>query len=79
MKTARRLDIIEEYYFSSKLRVRQLALEGKPIINMGIGSPDLRPSQSVIDAVKLALEDENAHQYQLGIARIAKKVWLIFI
>jgi aspartate/methionine/tyrosine aminotransferase len=28
---------------------------------MGIGSPDLRPSQSVIDAVKLALEDENAH------------------
>jgi hypothetical protein len=34
MKTARRLDIIEEYYFSSKLReVRQLALEGKPIIN----------------------------------------------
>jgi aspartate/methionine/tyrosine aminotransferase len=37
-----------------------LALE-KPIINMGIGSPDLRPSQSVIDAVKLALEDENAH------------------
>jgi hypothetical protein len=29
MKTARRLDIIEEYYFSSKLReVRQLALEG---------------------------------------------------
>lgn len=65
IQVAKRLDIIEEYYFSSKLReVRQLALEGKPIINMGIGSPDLRPSQSVIDAVKLALEDENAHQYQ---------------
>jgi hypothetical protein len=32
---SRRLDIIEEYYFSSKLReVRQLASEGKPIINM---------------------------------------------
>jgi aspartate/methionine/tyrosine aminotransferase len=41
-----------------------LALEGKPIINMGIGSPDLRPSQSVIDAV--ALEDENAHQPELS-------------
>jgi aspartate/methionine/tyrosine aminotransferase len=52
-----------------------LALEGKPIINMGIGSPDLRPSQSVIDAVKLALEDENAHQSELsGIARIAKSM-----
>lgn len=63
--TAKRLDIIEEYYFSSKLReVRQLASEGKPIINMGIGSPDLSPSQSVIDAVKAAMEDENAHQYQ---------------
>jgi LL-diaminopimelate aminotransferase len=65
IQVAKRLDIIEEYYFSSKLReVRQLASEGKPIINMGIGSPDLHPSQSVIDAVKLAMEDENAHQYQ---------------
>ncbi|WP_269226421.1 pyridoxal phosphate-dependent aminotransferase [Flavobacterium eburneipallidum] len=63
--TAKRLDIVEEYYFSSKLReVRQLASEGKPIINMGIGSPDLKPSQAVIDAVVLAMQDENAHQYQ---------------
>jgi LL-diaminopimelate aminotransferase len=63
--TAKRLDIIEEYYFSSKLReVRQLASEGKPIINMGIGSPDLKPSQAVIDAVVSAMQDENAHQYQ---------------
>jgi aspartate/methionine/tyrosine aminotransferase len=63
--TAKRLDIVEEYYFSSKLReVRQLAAEGKPIINMGIGSPDLKPSQAVIDAVVSAMQDENAHQYQ---------------
>jgi len=63
--TAKRLDIVEEYYFSSKLReVRQLASEGQPIINMGIGSPDLRPSQAVIDAVTLAMQEENAHQYQ---------------
>ena len=63
--TAKRLDIVEEYYFSTKLReVRQLASEGKPIINMGIGSPDLRPSQAVIDAVNKAMQDENAHQYQ---------------
>ena len=65
IQTAKRLEIIEEYYFSSKLReVRQLASEGKPIINMGIGSPDLRPSQTVIDAVTLAMQEENAHQYQ---------------
>jgi aspartate/methionine/tyrosine aminotransferase len=50
---------------SSKLReVRQLAAEGKPIINMGIGSPDLLPSQAVIDAIVDAMQDENAHQYQ---------------
>jgi LL-diaminopimelate aminotransferase len=62
---ANRLNVVEEYYFSSKLReVRQLASEGKPIINMGIGSPDLKPSQAVIDAVVLAMQDENAHQYQ---------------
>jgi LL-diaminopimelate aminotransferase len=63
--TAKRLDTVEEYYFSSKLReVRQLASEGKPIINMGIGSPDLRPSKAVTDAVQIAMQDENAHQYQ---------------
>jgi LL-diaminopimelate aminotransferase len=62
---ANRLNVVEEYYFSSKLReVRQLASEGKPIINMGIGSPDLKPSQAVIDAVVNAMQDENAHQYQ---------------
>jgi hypothetical protein len=38
----------------------------------------LQPSQSVIDAVKLALEDENAHQYQLsGDCQNCEKVWLI--
>ena len=63
--TAKRLNSIEEYYFSSKLReVRQLAADGHPIINMGIGSPDLQPSQAVIDAVVHAMQDENAHQYQ---------------
>jgi aspartate/methionine/tyrosine aminotransferase len=63
--TAKRLNTIEEYYFSSKLReVRQLASEGKPIINMGIGSPDLLPSPAVVDAVSLAMSDPNAHQYQ---------------
>ncbi|CAM3924226.1 pyridoxal phosphate-dependent aminotransferase [Flavobacterium weaverense] len=63
--TAKRLDTVEEYYFSSKLReVRQLASEGKPIINMGIGSPDLLPAKAVVDALVLAMQDNNAHQYQ---------------
>ncbi len=65
IELAKRLNTVEEYYFSSKLReVRQLASEGKPIINMGIGSPDLQPSQEVVAAVVDAMQDENAHQYQ---------------
>jgi LL-diaminopimelate aminotransferase len=65
IKTANRLETVEEYYFSHKLReVRQLMLEGKPIINMGIGSPDLQPSEKVIIAIQNAVTDENAHQYQ---------------
>ena len=63
--TAKRLDTVEEYYFSSKLReVRQLQSEGKSIINMGIGSPDLSPSKEVIEAVAAAILDENGHGYQ---------------
>jgi aspartate/methionine/tyrosine aminotransferase len=52
-----------------------LALEGKPIINMELEAQTCG-HHNLIDAVKLALEDENAHQYQSyqGIARIAKKV-----
>jgi LL-diaminopimelate aminotransferase len=65
IQTAKRLETVEEYYFSSKLReVRQLLSEGKPIINMGIGSPDLAPSESVIAAIQKAVTEENAHQYQ---------------
>ena len=65
IEQAKRLETVEEYYFSKKLReVRGLIMEGKPIINMGIGSPDLPPSQAVIEALRDALNEPNAHQYQ---------------
>jgi aspartate/methionine/tyrosine aminotransferase len=65
MKAAERLIHIKEYYFSRKLKeVRALALQGKPIINMGIGSPDLRPPQSVVKAIQESVLDEGAHKYQ---------------
>jgi LL-diaminopimelate aminotransferase len=65
INTANRLNTVEEYYFSSKLReVRELLSQGKPIINMGIGSPDLKPSERVIEALKNAMSDDAAHQYQ---------------
>ena len=63
--TANRLNTVTEYYFSHKLReVRELINQGKPIINMGIGSPDLQPHESVISAIQQSVLDSNAHQYQ---------------
>lgn len=39
MRTAERLKTVQEYYFSKKLReVRAMVAQGKPIINIGIGS-----------------------------------------
>ncbi|MGB5645933.1 MAG: aminotransferase class I/II-fold pyridoxal phosphate-dependent enzyme [Muriicola sp.] len=65
IKTAERLTTIEEYYFSRKLReVRGLMAKGRPIINMGIGSPDLSPSKEVLQTMQNALNDQGAHQYQ---------------
>ncbi len=63
--TAKRLNTVEEYYFSKKLKeVNQLITEGKPVINMGIGSPDLAPHPSVINAIQASLLEPTAHMYQ---------------
>lgn len=65
ISAAKRLDTVQEYYFSHKLReVRNLQLAGKPIINMGIGSPDLDPPKGVIEAMQQSLFDAGAHKYQ---------------
>lgn len=65
IQPAKRLDTVQEYYFSIKLReVRNLVAAGKPIINMGIGSPDLQPPAKVIEAIQSSLTDANAHKYQ---------------
>ncbi|WP_405413221.1 pyridoxal phosphate-dependent aminotransferase [Maribacter sp. Asnod1-A12] len=65
IRTAERLNTIQEYYFSKKLReVRGLMAQGKPIINMGIGSPDLAPSKEVLNVIQDAVLENGAHQYQ---------------
>lgn len=64
-KTAKRLESVQEYYFSRKLReVAQRIQEGQPIINMGIGSPDLPAHLSVTKALQKALSHPKAHMYQ---------------
>ena len=65
MVTANRLHTVEEYYFSKKLReVHAMQATGAPIINLGIGSPDLAPPKTVISAITDSLTDASAHKYQ---------------
>src|SRR5690554_5444069 len=65
IEAAQRLQTVEEYYFSKKLReVRLLQANGKPIINLGIGSPDLQPQNKVITALNDSFKDVEANQYQ---------------
>ncbi|WP_372800959.1 pyridoxal phosphate-dependent aminotransferase [Lutibacter sp.] len=65
IQKADRLNEVKEYYFSKKLReVAALKNEGRPIINIAIGSPDLAPPLNVIEAINNAMQIPNVHQYQ---------------
>lgn len=60
MQTAKRLEGIGEYYFSQKLReIEGLNKEGKNIINLGIGNPDLPPHA---DVIKTLQEESASHK-----------------
>ncbi len=62
---AERLKHIQEYYFSTKLKeIARLRFEGKPIINLGIGSPDLPPPESVRNTLAQVALQTDAHRYQ---------------
>ena len=66
IKVAERLNHIEEYYFSKKLReVKKLEMDGKPIINMGIGSPDILPPKKISESLEKSLNHKNAHRYRV--------------
>ncbi len=63
--TSKRLEGIGEYYFSQKLReIEQLNKDGKNIINLGIGSPDLPPHPEVIKVLQEESAKANVHAYQ---------------
>ncbi len=63
--TAKRLDGIGEYYFSQKLReIDLLNKQGKQIINLGIGSPDLPPHPTVIATLQEESAKADVHAYQ---------------
>ncbi|WP_425420670.1 pyridoxal phosphate-dependent aminotransferase [Phaeodactylibacter xiamenensis] len=65
IQPASRLGEVKEYYFSTKLReIAQMRAEGKPVLNLGIGSPDLPPSHEVIDTLTDAVLHNDVHGYQ---------------
>ena len=65
VEPAKRLGLVSEYYFSRKLKeVAQMNAEGKDIISLAIGSPDMPPSQQTIDKLCEVANTPNAHGYQ---------------
>lgn len=65
IKPASRLDAVQEYYFSRKLKeVARLNAEGLDIISLAIGSPDQPPSPQTIDKLCEVAHDPSAHGYQ---------------
>ncbi|MCR5780547.1 MAG: aminotransferase class I/II-fold pyridoxal phosphate-dependent enzyme [Bacteroidaceae bacterium] len=64
-KPADRLSSVQEYYFSRKLKeVAQLNAEGKDIISLAIGSPDMPPSERTIEVLCEEARKANGHGYQ---------------
>ncbi|GLL56703.1 hypothetical protein KUBF_43670 [Bacteroides finegoldii] len=66
---ADRLASVSEYYFSKKLKeVAQMNAEGKDVISLGIGSPDMPPSEKTIETLCSNAHDPNGHGYQPYVA-----------
>ena len=65
IQPAERLSLVQEYYFSRKLKeVAQMNAEGKDIISLAIGSPDMPPSEQTIEKLCEVARQPNAHGYQ---------------
>ena len=65
IQPANRIQKVEEYYFSVKLKeIDKLRQEGKDILNLGIGNPDLPPAPEVLEELNRAAKQSNNHGYQ---------------
>ena len=68
IQPADRLSLVSEYYFSRKLKeVAQMNAEGKDIISLAIGSPDMPPSPQTVEKLCEVAHDPNAHGYQMTV------------
>ncbi|MBQ8058601.1 MAG: aminotransferase class I/II-fold pyridoxal phosphate-dependent enzyme [Prevotella sp.] len=65
IQPADRLSTVQEYYFSRKLKeVAKLNAEGKDIISLAIGSPDMPPSAATVEQLCRTAYNPDAHGYQ---------------
>jgi len=65
IKSAKRISQVEEYYFSRKLtEISKIDTKEFPVLNLGIGSPDLPPSVTVTDALAETASNPSNHGYQ---------------
>jgi aspartate/methionine/tyrosine aminotransferase len=65
IKPSKRTELVQEYYFSHKLRqIAEMREAGLDIINLGIGSPDLPPTAAVIEKLGESAKLPNVHGYQ---------------
>ena len=65
IKPAERLSLVSEYYFSRKLKeVAQMNAEGKDVISLAIGSPDMPPSEQTIKTLCEVASCPDTHGYQ---------------
>ena len=72
---ANRVGSVQEYYFSKKLKeVAEMNAAGKNVINLGVGSPDLPPSEQTIETLCEHARKANEHGYQpyVGIPELRK-------
>ena len=75
IQPAERLQSVSEYYFSRKLKeVAQMNAEGKDVISLGIGSPDMPPSEETINVLCEQAKRADVHGYQptVGIPELRK-------
>jgi aspartate/methionine/tyrosine aminotransferase len=65
VKPASRTRAVEEYYFSTKLRqIDAMRSSGIDIINLGIGSPDMAPSENTVNRLIEEVKKPHVHGYQ---------------
>jgi LL-diaminopimelate aminotransferase len=77
IQTAKRINAVEEYYFSKKLaEVRGLDTPELRVINLGIGSPDMAPAPAAIHALTESANNPANHGYQnyKGIPQLRKGI-----